>query len=358
MGCDMSKVLSLNNFSDVAARKVREDSKKLKKPTPVSEIRALDYDLTEEELQQVLADLPESPRYKDIKKVAAFNEAVYLFSAKYLDPESAESMVRSAELEKAIVEKIRTDSRDNFPAERGSLLSLAPELKEKELDDALTEILINEDYSDIKTITAFNGAIYYYSDLFLPEDVAEKKVRSLELKKETIKSIRENTRNTAKLTPMSRLLALAPGLTEEEMQGTINEIIGSGEAPDIKMLATKKGAKYLYSDISMANNYAKILLRLEENDPCYTIAETVREESRVYPRATNIRLFLYPPFNMERDKLLGYIEETMKQYEDIKKLEQDKLRLRYPGHIFLYSEKYMSEMYAISLARDEIEGDR
>lgn len=358
MGCDMSKVLPLSKFPDVAARAVREDSKKMKKPTPASEIKKLDSDLTEEEFQQALAGLPENPRYKDIKIITAFNEAVYLFSEKHVDAKSAERMARSTELEKTIVEKIRSDSRDNLPTEYSTFLSLAPELETGELDASLAEILVNEDYSDIKSVVAFNGAAYYHSDRYLSDDIAIKTVRSLELKKETIKTIRDNTRNTAKLTPISRLLALAPGLTEEELQGTIKEIIGSGESPDIKMITGRKGVPYLYSDISMANNYAKILLRIEEKDPCYTIAETVREESRVYPRATNIRLFLYPPFNMEHDKLAGYVEETLKQYEDIKKLEQDKLKLREPGHVFLYSEKYMSEMYAISLARDEVEGDR
>jgi len=102
----------------------------------------------------------------------------------------------------------------------------------------------------------------------------------------------------------------------------------------------------------MTGNYAQILARVEENDPCFTISETVREESKIYPRPTNIETFKYGLFNINRDELDTHIARTMEQYPDIKLLRASS------GGVYLYSTLYMTEDQALLVAEHREHPDR
>jgi hypothetical protein len=60
---------------------------------------------------------------------------------------------------------------------------------------------------------------------------------------------------------------------------------------------------YFSSDLHMTRAYAAYLYRLAEKDLVGLVVETVREDSRLYPRPTPLDFFLDPPFKFARDQL-------------------------------------------------------
>jgi hypothetical protein len=117
--------------------------------------------------------------------------------------------------------------------------------------------------------------------------------------------------------------------------------------PDAADVREMKGSSdtWYYSETSMTGAYALHLLRREENDPLRLIADTVRDESRIYPRPTDLRFFSDPPFSMSARDLqqaLGSME-----------LRPDMADLRRStasnGAVYLYSTRYLSEALADTL---------
>ena len=108
---------------------------------------------------------------------------------------------------------------------------------------------------------------------------------------------------------------------------------------DIHLMSKTDGTTYAVSEVSMSQTYANILLRIEENDPCYTIADTVREESRVYPRPTDVELFKYSLFNVDRSHLDEYIAEVARTLRGHQGFEMK-------DSVYLYSDQYMTELQA------------
>ncbi|WFA09992.1 hypothetical protein [Tissierella sp. Yu-01] len=134
-------------------------------------------------------------------------------------------------------------------------------------------------------------------------------------------------------------------LEVDEVLPLLEELKGREEFSDIIM---KKGAEtiYLFSVNYITLNYAKLMILVEEKDFFKMIAETVREESRIYPRPTDIKLFSKAPFKLSRDEFIQVYDELKKkeEYMDIKETRASNQAL------YLYSDKYMKNAYARSLA--------
>lgn len=117
---------------------------------------------------------------------------------------------------------------------------------------------------------------------------------------------------------------------------------------DYKDICIKKGAEsiYLFSENHITENYANMMIMVEEKDLLKLVTETVREESRVYPRPTNSRLFLRSPFNLKIEELLQVLELLKKNesYNDIQETRASNKAL------YLYSDKFLKEAHANSLA--------
>jgi hypothetical protein len=65
--------------------------------------------------------------------------------------------------------------------------------------------------------------------------------------------------------------------------------------------------------------------------------------SAIYPRPTQLELFVDPVFNVDSDKLETYADAVLARFLDIKKLTAS------TGATYLYSTEHMSEGQAQSL---------
>lgn len=144
------------------------------------------------------------------------------------------------------------------------------------------------------------------------------------------------TSSRYQLTKEEAFAAEPISLTGDELKEKIAALLADEEYKDIGEIKGKKG-NYYYSEKYMVRNYAIILARIEDRDLLALIAETVREESRVYPRPTDLKLFYEHPFNLNKNVL----EEALKRlgedprYPDIRQTKCSN------GAIFLYSDLYM-----------------
>lgn len=114
---------------------------------------------------------------------------------------------------------------------------------------------------------------------------------------------------------------------------------------DIKMMRGSLDL-YYFSERSMTESYARHLFRLAERDPLRLIADTVRDESKTYPRPTPVATFADPPFAMSAADIEGALAAMAAdpQYADIRPVRASN------GDDYLYSATSLAEAHAAGLA--------
>ncbi len=131
----------------------------------------------------------------------------------------------------------------------------------------------------------------------------------------------------------------------EEVLQMIDELKTREEFSDI---CISKGAEkiYLFSENYITKNYAKMMISVEEKDLLNLIAGTVREESKIYPRPTDVRLFSKAPFNLSKDDFKELYSQLVKkeEYSDIQETRASN------NALYIYSDKFMKKAHAASLA--------
>lgn len=104
------------------------------------------------------------------------------------------------------------------------------------------------------------------------------------------------------------------------------------------------GTVYYHYKPLLSQMYARMLSA--KNNPLELVKDTVRENSRIYPRPVNIETFSDMPFNLKPEEL----EELMKRIAE----DEDGQDIRYTttsiGSVYLYSRKYLEDDYADFLA--------
>lgn len=147
------------------------------------------------------------------------------------------------------------------------------------------------------------------------------------------------------LTNAEDLLDEPLSLEVDEVLPMIDNLKSREEFSDI---CTAKGAEkiYLFSENYMTKNYSKMMILVEEKDLFKTIAETVREESRIYPRPTDVRLFRKAPFKLSKEEFYEIYEQLKKkeEYMDIQETRASN------NALYLYSDKFLKRAHAASLA--------
>lgn len=133
-------------------------------------------------------------------------------------------------------------------------------------------------------------------------------------------------------------------LEVDEVLTLIDELKTREEFSDI---CVNKGKEkiYLFSENHITRNYAKMMISVEERDLLKTIAETVREESKIYPRPTDVRLFTKAPFKLSKEEFYEVYEQLKKkgEYSDIQETRASN------NAMYLYSDKFMKKALASSL---------
>lgn len=154
--------------------------------------------------------------------------------------------------------------------------------------------------------------------------------------------VRTDSRELVRLTAVDSLPELLPEVDPESIQAVLAGMFDAEEYGDVRPIETTSGATFLYSETGMTSKYAEILARIEQNDPCAAIADTVRSDSKTYPRPTNVSLFKQRPFRMTADELDIVIPRTVETYDDIKLIQAS------TGAVYLYSDRYMKTALAKS----------
>ncbi len=242
-----------------------------------------------------------------------------------------------------IAEKVREDSKNLArPTPADSLDALFTE-SDPQVDFA--EMAKDDRYKDIQLVIAPGGTVYVFSETYLTPSEAGEKSLIEETQTRIAAKVREDSK-LAQLTSLDGLAKLAPELEPDEPGiDFFSEMLQDERYQDIKTVTAATGTVYAYSETYITRNYADILARVEARNPGLTIAETVREESQVYPRPTQVELFKEIVFNIPPDELEACIAHTLKQpeFKDIKKLVAS------TGVCYLYSDLYMGEDKARSV---------
>ncbi|MFB3854585.1 MAG: hypothetical protein ACE148_12270 [Vicinamibacterales bacterium] len=143
--------------------------------------------------------------------------------------------------------------------------------------------------------------------------------------------------SAGRLTPLGR----AWGGTAEDLQAALDEI----GAADVKVLR-ESGCVFLFSDRSMTAAYASLAARAEAGSVVSAIVETVRHDSRAYPRPTPVIVFSGPPFNLSPEGIAAALDAIGADTSsaDIKQVRAS------DGSVFLFSSNEMDAGLAASRA--------
>jgi hypothetical protein len=188
-----------------------------------------------------------------------------------------------------------------------------------------------------------------------PEEVAKGKTekalaRDEEVRSQIVARVREDSEKSIKLTAVDSLGALIPGAEPDMIDRLLAVLQGDERYQDVKLITNSRGVRYLYSETFMTRTYAEVLARIEANDPLLTIAETVRDQSRIFRRPTNSRLFDAPVFRIDTESLDEYVAELLRrpEFADIKLIRAS------TGAPYLYSDIYIkSEEWVKSIVERE-----
>jgi len=156
-------------------------------------------------------------------------------------------------------------------------------------------------------------------------------------------------------------LSLLPGLAHEAEAAApaavtadqLAELLAESTAEDISLMRGTAEI-YYFSEQSMTAAYARHLFRVAEKDPLRLIADTARDESRVYPRPTPLASFMAPPFSLSAaavDEALQTIASRT-DYADIASCVASN------GDRYIYSSQFLSAPLAESLAEWAAVGER
>jgi hypothetical protein len=136
-------------------------------------------------------------------------------------------------------------------------------------------------------------------------------------------------------------------VSSEDVPRVLEEILTAAMIthPDLVAVEGAAGERRVYSSQFMTNTYAGLLLR-KEGEPLHLIAETVRENSALYPRPLPLGAFEQPPFSLTREEILDGLKRMAADdaYRDIARTRTS------AGNEYLYSTAHMEADYARSLA--------
>jgi hypothetical protein len=134
---------------------------------------------------------------------------------------------------------------------------------------------------------------------------------------------------------------------EEDDLTDVSEILESMKSDlDLKTIDDSEGNTFYYAGVEMTDKYAGIVIRVKEKDILKLIGDTVREESRRYPRPTYVTMFNLPPYNLTE----GELEEMLAELSNDSEYNDLKFTKASNGTVFVYSNKHMSKGYADYLA--------
>lgn len=135
-------------------------------------------------------------------------------------------------------------------------------------------------------------------------------------------------------------------LSEEAFQDLVQKLKKSEDEAfsDLELLQGPKSL-YVYSSRHMSGAFARIQTRVRDKDAKATIAESVREESKIYPRPALRAQFLGEPFFLSEEEINHALEE-MRDSEEFRDIQSC---VTTDGTEYFYSEHYLTRAHALSI---------
>jgi len=156
------------------------------------------------------------------------------------------------------------------------------------------------------------------------------------------------------LTKTAELLQETEIPSRELLNKELEALASKGTATDLQWI-DGQDERYFFSTKTMVPGYAAILARQEDRDLAGMIADTVRNDSKTYPRPTPIRVFQREPFRLAEDELADVLEQMKRQeeYADIQRITAS------TGAAYLFSEDYLKPVRARTMVKlaEEIEDE-
>jgi len=165
--------------------------------------------------------------------------------------------------------------------------------------------------------------------------------------KEVAEHIRAASR-AAELTDPAVFAEEPFSLDEEELACAMDGLAQDAAYADIVRTADERtGEEFLHSTTFLTVPYARHMLRSRADDPTFLIAQTVRDNSEIYPKPTSLEFFEFEPFGLAFDDVLVHLKAILvdKAYSDIKPVTVSN------GMVYLYSDKFLSEAQAQAMAQ-------
>ena len=130
---------------------------------------------------------------------------------------------------------------------------------------------------------------------------------------------------------------------EKEAERILREAVERNE--DLHELINQDDSRHYYSSLFMTEAYAG-MLHQKQNNHLQLIAETVRQNSALYPRPVPLDMFTQPPFDLPRQEVLNNIQRMAaeEEYRDIRQTATS------VSGVFLYSTLHLDSEYASMLA--------
>jgi hypothetical protein len=158
-------------------------------------------------------------------------------------------------------------------------------------------------------------------------------------------AVRDRTRRVL-LTRARDLRTEPPALAAADARPLLERLAKAGGD-----IAAIKGGKdtYYFSTGAMTAQYATLLVRVTERDLVRLVADTVRENARLYPRPTADQSFLAEPYGLSPSELERVYDELGRdrQYADIRRCRASN------GAAYLYSDKHLTAEHARGLTEWE-----
>ena len=262
----------------------------------------------------------------------------------------AEEDSQPLDIQTRIAEKVRSDSRERTWLTGTATIEAL--FTEDDPDVRFEEMMADPRFEDIKWVRSPSGQILFYSDQYLtPEQASEESAVE-----SALVSVSEQVRADSQqvtLTPMAAVITLIPEALSEHPDRIVERLAEVPQYQDIQKVIGPAGMEYLHSEEHISGSYARILARADADDPLATMAETIREESRVYPRVTSLATFTEEVFDIEPARLDDYVEQMLssEEYADIQKVVMSN------GAVYLFSDRHLDPRLAARQAEDAEFGD-
>ena len=270
-----------------------------------------------------------------------------MFSAERVRVRTSEAPeVDPAVLKQRLGELVRADSKERrTPTQEHAVQALMGDLPAERVSALLAEMATEQAYADVKAVVAPTGRVYLFSEPLLDRETAVARSLVEEAKLAMVEKIRSDSLYVA-LTPVSDLEPFFPSTDPAERAALLAELQADPRFRDIQSLAGVDGEAHFHSDTHLSGNYGRIMLRAKAGDPARSIAELVRDRSRVMPAPTSLKVFHDRVFALSREQLDAFVDglgrpDASAEYADIKRLVHPET-----GAVYLYSDKWMLEVDA------------